>query len=387
MNANEELQPGSNSVAPHVVHVIYRLNIGGLENGLVNLINQMPEDQYRHSIVCLTDYTEFSRRITRDVTLYSLDKKEGKDFAIYYRLWKLFRKIRPDIVHTRNIATLEAAVIARLAGVHACVHGEHGRDSYDIDGSNRKYKMLRRMTQAFVHRYIALSKDLEQWLKEDVGISAAKVVQIYNGVDTVRFSPGQMQAPALPPGFTDKKYFIIGTVGRIQEIKDQLTLINAFARLIEAEPVLRESIRLVVIGDGPMMGQARLLVEQLDLDDVVWLSGARDDIPQLLGSMDLFVLPSRAEGVSNTILEAMSCGLPVVATDVGGNSELVIEGSTGTLVPAQDIDAMASALRGYYADNELLHRHGEAGRQRIASTFSMNAMVDRYMSVYAELQQ
>jgi len=127
------------SSAPLIAHVIHRLDFGGLENGLVNLINRIPPQRYRHAIICMADYSDFARRITNPaVTLHALHKQEGKSVAVYWRLWKLFRELKPDIVHTRNLSALEAAVIAALAGVALRVHGEHGRDSLDIDGLNPK---------------------------------------------------------------------------------------------------------------------------------------------------------------------------------------------------------------------------------------------------------
>ncbi len=124
---------------PLVVHVIHSLSVGGLENGLVNLINHMSAQRFRHAIVCLTGYDDFALRIKRDdVSLFALDKRPGKDLDLYRRCWRVFRELRPDIVHTRNLATLEMQIPARLAGVSARVHGEHGRGAEDPDGLNRK---------------------------------------------------------------------------------------------------------------------------------------------------------------------------------------------------------------------------------------------------------
>lgn len=145
---------------PLIAHVIFRLAVGGLENGLVNLINRTP--QYRHAIVCMTDYTAFHRRIEHDaVSLHALHKREGHDPGVFVRLWRLLRALKPDVVHTRNMSALEAQLPAWLAGVRGRVHGEHGRDMHDLDGSNRNYQWLRRAYRPLVHRYIPLSRDLK----------------------------------------------------------------------------------------------------------------------------------------------------------------------------------------------------------------------------------
>src|SRR5258708_5679912 len=173
---------------PVVAHIIQRLAVGGLENGLVNLINHMPEDRYRHVIVCLADATDYSRWIRKkDVAVFALDQRQGHDFGVHRRLLKLLRRLRPAIVHTRNLAALEFQAIAALAGVPGRVHGEHGRDMYDLDGTNLKYNLLRKAVRPLVQRYTAVSVDLAQWLIDRIGIRPERGTQIYNGVDAEKF--------------------------------------------------------------------------------------------------------------------------------------------------------------------------------------------------------
>lgn len=370
---------------PLIAHIIYRLDVGGLENGLVNLINRTP--QYRHAIICMTDYSDFSRRIIHDaVTLHALDKREGKDFGVYVRLWRLLRRLRPQIVHTRNLSALEGQLPAAVAGVPGRVHSEHGWDVHDLDGSNRKYQWLRRLYRPLVQRYIPLSRDLECYLLQQVKVSSNKIVQIYNGVDTARFRPALAVRDALPvAGFAPPGTVVIGTVVRMQAVKDPLNMVQAFLRLLRRNAGARERLRLVMLGDGPLHRETQALLEAEGAAQLAWLPGARDDIPELLRCMDIFVLPSRAEGISNTILEAMASALPVVATRVGGNVELIAEGITGALVPAADPSALADAVEHYVHEPELRHRHGQAGRERVERAFSIDAMVARYVEVYEAL--
>ena len=373
---------------PLVAHVIHRLDVGGLENGIVNIINHMPEGRYRHVIICMTDYNPaFRARIHHgDVECYALHKREGKGIGIYFRLWRLFRRLRPTIVHTRNLSALEAQLPAALAGVRCRVHGEHGRDIHDIDGRNRKYNLLRRALRPLVDRYIPLSRDLEQWLRNQVGVTDNRIAAICNGVDSELFHPAQQGREALPvDGFAGPDSIVIGTVGRMQMVKDQLTLVRAFVLLLERVPDARQRLRLVLIGDGPLRAQAQAMLRQADAVKICWLPGSRDDTSALLRGMDIFVLPSLAEGISNTILEAMASGLPVIATHVGGNSELVLEGETGTLVPPANPEAMAQALQRYTADPDLRCRQGGKGRQRVEHEFSLAYMVRRYLSVYDDV--
>ena len=187
---------GINDPRPLVAHVMHRFDIGGMENGIVNLINHMPADAYRHVIIALTEVTDFRRRIKRDdVQFIALNKPPGHAFWIYPQLFRLFRGLRPDIVHTRNLGTLEVVVPAWAAGVPARIHGEHGRDFDDLDGSNKKNQWLRRIYRPFVTYYIALSRDLDDYLTRAVGIPPEKVIQIYNGVDAERFHPAVSRPP------------------------------------------------------------------------------------------------------------------------------------------------------------------------------------------------
>ncbi len=271
-------------------------------------------------------------------------------------------------MHTRNLAALEASVPAWFAGVPVRVHGEHGRDMGDLDRTSRKYQRIRRLYRPFVTHYVALSKDLEHYLGRDVGVEPARIAQIYNGVDTARFSPAAKgRARSMAVRSTDEDLWLVGTVGRLQQVKDQVTLAEAFVRAVQG----RRRPGANATGDDRRWAACATRVEkvldQAGMRELAWLPGARDDVPEILRGLDCFVLPSLAEGISNTILEAMASGLPVVATRVGGNPELIEDGMTGRLVPQANAEAMAGALFHYYDDPALARRHGRAGRQRSCS--------------------
>ncbi|MBK7565227.1 MAG: TIGR03088 family PEP-CTERM/XrtA system glycosyltransferase [Propionivibrio sp.] len=371
---------------PLVAHVVYRFDVGGLENGVVNLINHMPRDAFRHAVISLTEITDFRQRIVRDdVEFIALEKPPGHALWIYPQLFKLFRKLRPSIVHTRNLGALEIVVPAWAAGVPVRIHGEHGRDVGDLDGSSKKYQWVRRFYRPFVTYFIALSRDLEHYLTLRVGMPQAKVVQIYNGVDAQRFHPVATRQPIAGCPFSDPACWLVGTVGRMQTVKDQTTLARAFIRALDSAPELKGSLRLVMIGDGPLRAQSQALLEQAGCEELAWLPGERNDVPEILRGLDCFVLPSLAEGISNTILEAMASGLPVIATDVGGNGELIKAGRSGELVPVGDVEAMASRIVGYARDHRKARAAGQAGRAAVESQFSLAAMVQQYQGLYERL--
>jgi len=371
---------------PLIAHVINELAIGGMENGLVNLINRMPEDRYRHAIICLKRMTDFRERIHKDIPIVVLGKRDGKDLSAHSRFVTAVRELRPDVVHTRNISPLEFNVPAWFGGVNVRIHGEHGRDVHDLAGKSVKYRILRRVVDLFVKRYVTVSKDLERWLVQDIGIRADRVTQIYNGVDCEKFRP-PLDGEPRPEEFPfDRDCIVVGTVGRMQVVKDQLTFAHAFVELCrlleERRPELASRLRLVMVGGGPLHEPCREILAAGGVDGRAWLPGERNDVPEIIRHYDLFVLPSIAEGISNTILEAMASGLPVIATDVGGNPELVEETVDGLLVPPSDPAALANALSELVVDPERRRRQGHAARAKIEARFSMEAMIDSYMSVY-----
>ncbi|MCV2348571.1 TIGR03088 family PEP-CTERM/XrtA system glycosyltransferase [Paucibacter sp. Y2R2-4] len=374
----------SHDTRPLVLHVVYRFDTGGLENGVVNLINHMPTHAYRHAVLALTEVTSFRYRIQHeDVECIALEKPPGHGLWLYPKLFKLFKQLRPAVVHTRNLAALEVQLPAWAAGVPVRIHGEHGRDVGDLDGSNLKLQRVRRLYRPFVHHYVALSKDLAAYLQTAVHVPRARMTLACNGVNTSRFFPASHSAESLDGcPFDPSTHWLLGTVGRMARVKDQVTLAKAFILALSHAPELRETLRLVMVGDGPLRAEAQALLDEAGLADLAWLPGERDDVPQIMRALHCYVLPSLAEGISNTILEAMASGLPVLATDVGGNAELVDAPKTGILVPAAEPESMAQAIINLARQPGLARTMGEAGKARVDERFSLPAMIKTYQDLY-----
>lgn len=374
---------------PLVAHLVHRFDTGGLENGVVNLINHMPAAAFRHVVVALTEVTDFRHRLqSPDVECIALHKPPGQGARIYPQVWRLLRRLKPAIVHSRNLAALEMQPVAWAARVPVRIHGEHGRDIEDLDGTSLRHQRIRRLYAPFVHRHVALSQDLAGYLTERVGIAPGRVRQIYNGVDAQRFQPpsaGPDRIPGCP--FSATAHWLVGSVGRMQTVKHQTLLARAFVQALALQPELRARLRLVMVGDGPLRAQARAVLAEAGMADLAWLPGERSDVPAIMRGLNAFVLPSLAEGVSNTILEAMATGLPVLATAVGGNAELVQHGQTGLVVPSDDVHAMAQALCQMALEPRLAVRMGEAGRAAVDAQFSLRSMVAAYHTLYAEQLQ
>jgi sugar transferase (PEP-CTERM/EpsH1 system associated) len=372
---------------PLVLHVVYRLDVGGLENGVVNLINHMPGHAYRHAVLALTEVTDFGQRIRQpDVPCFALHKPPGHGIWQYLKLFNVIRQLRPAIVHSRNLAALEVQLPAWAAGVPVRIHSEHGRDANDIDGNNRTNQWVRRAYKPFVHHYLALSRDLAAYLMQKVQVPQRNITQIYNGVDTRRFCPApDGPSPIDDCPFDPKKHWLVGTVGRMQPVKDPVMLAHAFVHALTLAPALRDRLRLVIVGDGPLRAQAQAVLAAAGVAHLAWLAGERQDVAAIMRGLHAFALPSRSEGISNVILEAMASGLPVLATAVGGNAELVVPGQTGRLVQAGNPQTMAHQLVQLATHPQRAQRMGQAGRQRVQEVFSLQAMVSSYQGVYDAL--
>ena len=370
---------------PLIVHVLYRLDTGGMERILVSLINAT-SDRYRHAVITLAGFGALRGEIESNVTAcVSLEKKPGKDWWCYFRLWRALRTLKPDLVQTYNIGTLDLAPVVKLAGVRRQIHAEHGRDATDPKGESPKYRRMRRWTAPLIDRYVAVSADLQNWLTDRAGIRPSKVVYIANGIDAAAFNvprvasePRNLLADFAPPGSV-----LIGHVARLDMVKDQAGLISAFKFLCEEAG--HPHCRLIIVGEGAQREALERQIVQLGLVETVRLLGNRNDVAELLAECDVFVLSSIAEGMPVTLMEAMAAGLPVVATQVGGVASVVEDGVTGTLVRAGDPRIMAAALSSYVADETRRRQHGAAGRARVAAHFSLSAMIAGYVALYDEL--
>jgi len=382
------LRPLPGSLPPQllIVHVVYHFGTGGMENGMVNLFNHMPSDRFRHAVICLAGYSDFRQRITaQKVDFYDLGKRPGHDYSWMRRLYSLFTQLQPDILHTRNLNALEAQFVGAAWRIKGRVHGEHGRDMSDIDGSNWKYNLMRRVARRVVHQYIAVSQDLASWLKQTVHVRPDRLNQIYNGVDQAKFHPRAEQRPELgPPDFFTEARCTIGSVGRMVKVKDYPTLTRAFVKLCR-QMDNGNRLRLVIVGGGPELAECQSMIDAAGLSAQAHFPGDSADTSNWLRTFDVFVLPSLGEGISNTILEAMATGLPVIATRVGGTPELVEENKTGQLFPPGEDETLADLLASYINHPEQGRQHGAAARTRIERTFSWPKAAMAYQTVYEKL--
>ena len=363
------------------IHVIYRLDTGGLQNGIVNLVNNMDTSKFENIICCLTQGGDFEKRLNKNIKVSKMFKKPGNDYQLYIKLIKYLKEIKPTIVHTRNWAGMDGIIAAKMARVPIIIHGEHGFEIADLISQNRKRKFIRKLVlSTMVDKIVTVSKNLKNRLINEIKIKPEKIIHIPNGVDTNKFNIYRKEFTRKKFGFK-KEDFIIGIVARLDPIKNHKTLFFAFKEIVKNYP----QVKLIIVGDGPLREELKEKSYQLGIKNKVIFMGERDNVPEILKTFDIFVLPSLNEGMSNTILEAMATGIPVIASNVGGNPELVIDGRTGFLFSPNDVESLVQKIKTYILHPELKQKHGYNARKRVEEKFSLDQMVRRYEELYLEL--
>jgi glycosyltransferase involved in cell wall biosynthesis len=350
-----------------VTHVVGQLRTGGMEKLLAELARHADRDRFDLRFVCLGDRGPVADEIEDcGWEVVCLGCRPGLRPGLVYRLAREFVRGRADVVHTHNNAPLiYGAPAARLAGVPVVLQTRHGQTI----GTTRRHRAAFRLASLLADRVVCVSADSER-LSAAEGIAGWKLTVIRNGIDTARFA---YLGPA--PGGP------VVMVGRLVAAKGVDTLLRAVASVVRQRP----DFRLEVAGDGEAWPGLEALAAELGLGEHVRFLGNVGDVPGLLARASALVLPSLSEGISLTLLEAMARGLPVVATRVGGNPEVVEDGVTGRLVPAGDPGELAGALLDVWPASDRTREMGRAGRERVERLFDVRRMVAEYEALYLRL--
>jgi glycosyltransferase involved in cell wall biosynthesis len=285
-----------------------------------------------------------------------------------------FAQRRPDVVHVHSGVWLKAARAARAAGTQRVIHTVHGL----LDREPWYGDTLKRLAARATDVVVAVSDPLHRYLVDDVRLHAAQVVTIINGVDTSIFRPGNKVGPLRQRLGIPADAIVVGHVARLAPIKNQILLIDAFATFLQQE----KDAHLIIVGDGPERASLEQRIRERALEGSAHLVGTFDDTAPLYREFDIFVLCSRAEGTSMSILESMASGICVVATHVGGNPALLDNGSCGLLIPSESKDALVSALVRLAKSETERAAFARAGRRRAEATYSESKVVDQYVRLY-----
>jgi glycosyltransferase involved in cell wall biosynthesis len=333
----------------------------------VNLARGL-RDRFRPIVVCLDGGGPFRQELEKlGLPVYVLDR-QGLDWRTVKRLASICRDERAQIVHTHNPSPHLHGVMAALrARVPVRVHTKHGRN----DPSDRKKVWANRVASWFTDVVVPVSDDARDVLLNVESVRPSKVRRIWNGVDTDVYRAEGRAGDRGP---------VIGTVSRLSAEKDIETMLSAFRLVLEEMP----EARLVIAGDGPRAGSLKADAAERGVSGSVEFLGERSDVATVLTKFGVFTLSSTTEGLSMTVLEAMSAGLPVVATDVGGNREIVSD-DCGLIVPSRDPRALADGYLALLRDPARRTRLGESGRAKVVAHFSLRKMLDGYADLYNEM--
>jgi glycosyltransferase involved in cell wall biosynthesis len=348
-----------------VFHVTGCLEVGGQEKLLVDFARHADRERFALHFVSLEKRGPLADDLEAEgwpVTCF--DVEPGLWPGLVLQLARFFRREGANVVHTHNERPLiYAAPAAMMTRARRIIHTRHGRSA----GITSRQILLSRLAARWVDRFVCVSEDASR-LSIEQGFRSDRVETLHNGIDLQRFA-AHGPAPEGPAVI----------VARLAPEKDIGTLLRATA-IVARE---RSRFRLEIAGDGPSMPELSRLTAELGITDRVQFLGMVRDVPALLSHAGMYVLSSVTEGVSLTLLEAMACGLPVVATRVGGTPEVVIDSETGFLVPPSDPAVLAAALSRLFDDNALARRLGDAGRQRVERQFDVRRMVAKYEAMYA----
>jgi glycosyltransferase involved in cell wall biosynthesis len=350
-----------------VAHVVLQLDKGGMEKLLVEFARHADRDRFDLRFVSLSGRGTVAEEIEAcGWPVLAMEEPAGLRPGMVLRLAKLFKQWDVDVVHAHNTKPLfYAAPAGRWSRVPGIIYTCHGQRY----GASRAETMVFRTISHLVDRVVCVSNESAACRVRE-GIAASKVSTIWNGIDLSQFSyqPPQRNGPAV-------------LVARLRPEKDVETLLHATTRVIEQAP----DFRLEIAGDGARLEALKQLSSELKLQEHVQFLGEVKDVAGLLGRASMLVMSSLGEGLSVSVMEAMSRGLPVVATRVGGNPEIIVDQETGLLVEKSDPVALSGAILRIWRDPELVRQMGAAGRKRVEAFFNIRRMVADYERMYEDV--
>ncbi len=360
-----------------ILHVMSRLPVGGVENQLLLLLRNYDRNKCDITVCSLADEGENGRKIRElGIRLICLNKLDhGFDRSMVRDLMRIMQDGGVDVVRTHQYhANLYGRIAAWRAKVPCIVPSVH--NVYTRDRKIHR-RMLNRILGSISDRIVAVSGAVKSDIMTYDGLPADKIQVVYNGVDAARFR--NAEGTAIRAEFSiPEQAAVVGSVGRLSYQKGQKFLVDALSLLVKENP---ELIALIV-GDGPERAGLEKRAAEKGIRKNVIFTGTRDDVPNLLAAMDLFVFPSFWEGMPNALVEAMTAGKPIIASGIEPNREVLGPEGAGIIVPTEDSTALAAAMSRLLADRQLAAGMGKAAQERALSQFDIRRTVSAYMDLF-----
>ncbi len=366
---------------PVICHLAHQLDPGGTEKLVFEMARALT-DEYEVIVCTLEGPGFYGKRLRRlGVPVYPLFRARGIDLNVVFALRKLWATHHVNLVHAHQYSPFFYAGLAKYLYPKAkLLFEEHGRHYPEVKKPLRI--LFNRIFLAPVaNALVAVSEDVKERLKLYEGLPASKIQVIYNGIaDITRVGPQEKKLIRREFGF-EAGDVVAATLGRLDPIKNLPLFLEALALAKSSFPLLKG----LIIGDGPEREKLLMKAKALGLERDCVFTGFREDGARLVQAADVFVLPSLSEGTSLALLEAMAAGLPVVATAVGGNPEIIEDGKSGLLVPSNHLPSLAAALLLLAEDGNLRQAMGQQARRRFLSRFTFDTMLDTYRAFYKKL--
>lgn len=361
------------------MHTVLSLEMGGLEKVVSDTVSGLDKDRYNVEVCCFDTPGHFAAGLADHGINVNLVKRNQDRYDAFFpfRLKKLLQERKTDILHMHSGTFFLGTQAALFAGISRMVYTDHGRHLVDP----KILLAMDRFCGFFAKKIIAVSNELEKYLVEVVRLPAAKTTTIINGINTDLFTPGPKQPDLLDELKIPHYHRIIGTVGRLAEVKDQVSMIKACAEVFKKI----SNITLLFIGEGPLLPVLQQTAQDCGVAEHVVFAGKRSDTPRLMNLIDIFMLTSLSEGTSISLLEAMASGATPVVTDVGGNPSIVQHGVNGILVRPGDVSGMTAAIYSLLNHEYLHRRYSRNAVKTVRDNYSLKSMIDKYSDVYNEL--
>ncbi len=362
-----------------ITHLVEDLNRGGLERVVIDLIRKQIDLGHSCQVVCLLRIGIMAEQLlSLGVEVRSCDKKDGFDFMAMLKARKYIKDFRTEVLHTHNIMPHYYGVISSISlNIKKRLNTSHNMGDYRY---SRKQEYLFRVAMLFSDAWVLVCEAARERHIKNSNINKSKTKVISNGImfDLVKQRNKQSKDKFLKDIAIDKDVMVIGTVGRLSKVKDHVTLIQAFYEVLKR----KNNALLVIVGGGELENEIKTNIKNKGIDEKVIMLGDRSDVYELLAAFDIYAVSSVSEGHSIALLEACAAALPIVATDVGGNNEIVKPDVNGYLVPPKNPVALADGIFSLCDDSRKREALGLSGRRWVEKNASVDVMAERYSDIY-----